>query len=196
MAYATTDELQNLLTTDYDVAEQTTLYGVLLDSATAAVDNYCRRTFAVPVSASARYFYPTRDRCSVFQLDDIANTTDLAVAVDTVGTGTYSALTSSEWFAETNNETGMVDFIRFYSRVVWPRYNRRNIEVTARWGWPAVPEPVKQATLIWASRLYNRRESPAGVLGFGEMGAVRLPSLDPDVQVLLNPYVRLEKAVS
>ena len=59
---------------------------------------------------------------------------------------------------------------------------------TARFGWPEVPGPVHRACIIWARRLYTRKDSPAGVLGFGDMGAVRLSVVDPDVRSLLDPF--------
>jgi hypothetical protein len=53
-----------------------------------------------------------------------------------------------------------------------------------------VPEPwpthIEQATLIQAARLYKRRNSPEGVAGFGEMGVVRVSTLDPDVEALIG----------
>lgn len=51
-----------------------------------------------------------------------------------------------------------------------------------------IPEAVKMATMIQASRLYHRRDTPYGVAGSPEMGnELRLLSrLDPDVQLLLS----------
>jgi len=58
----------------------------------------------------------------------------------------------------------------------------------------AVPPPVKLASLILASRLVKRKDSPEGVLGFGEMGGVvRVTSIDRDVVSLIGPY-RLHRA--
>lgn len=46
------------------------------------------------------------------------------------------------------------------------------------------PEVV-EAILIGASRLYARRNSPAGVEGWNELGVVRVLSDDPDIARLL-----------
>lgn len=44
---------------------------------------------------------------------------------------------------------------------------------------------IEGATLL-AGRLFRRRESPAGVAAFGEMGPVYVMRNDPDVAMLLN----------
>ena len=63
------------------------------------------------------------------------------------------------------------------------------VRVTGVWGWSAVPIAVKQATIIQSSRIYKRLDSPLGVAGFGDLGAIRVGrSLDPDVEQLVMPY--------
>jgi hypothetical protein len=61
--------------------------------------------------------------------------------------------------------------------------------VTGQWGWPSVPEPIKFATIIQASRLFKRLESPLGVAGVSDIGIIRVgSSVDGDVAQLCNPY--------
>jgi hypothetical protein len=165
-------------------------YDELADVVSAAIDEHCFRSFAVPTSATARTFHPTRDLCMVDELDDIADTTSLAVAVDLTDSGTYSALSSTAWFAEVDNRSGRVLGIRSTSTFPWSVQGRRTLQVTARYGWPAVPGPVERAALIWALRLLNRRQTPTGIMGFGEFGGVRLSTIDPDVRALLSPFRR------
>jgi hypothetical protein len=63
------------------------------------------------------------------------------------------------------------------------------VRVTGVWGWTAVPIAIKQATVIQSSRIYKRLDSPLGVAGFGDLGAIRVGrSLDPDVEQLVMPY--------
>lgn len=52
-----------------------------------------------------------------------------------------------------------------------------------------VPEDLFNATLILTSRLFRRRLSPEGVAGFGDFGAVRVIASDPDIEMLITPYV-------
>jgi hypothetical protein len=66
------------------------------------------------------------------------------------------------------------------------------VAVTGKFGWLAVPAPVKQAAGILASRLLLRhREAPFGVVLSGiEVGAAaRIAKSDPDVLFLLEPYM-------
>lgn len=58
---------------------------------------------------------------------------------------------------------------------------------------PLDSERRKLAALILAARLWKRRDSPLGLLGGGEFGAVRLGFKDPDVELLL---VGLRRSVS
>ncbi|MFF1417471.1 phage gp6-like head-tail connector protein [Streptomyces sp. NPDC058280] len=63
------------------------------------------------------------------------------------------------------------------------------VRVTARWGWPVVPDEIAEATLIQAARLYRRKDSPEGVTGSAEWGVVRLSRRDPDVWALIEHFV-------
>lgn len=73
----------------------------------------------------------------------------------------------------------------------WAFGRNDRVRVTAKWGFPAVPPQVAQATLIQAARLYKRKESPEGVLGNAEWGSIRLSRVDPDVAALVARFVRL-----
>jgi hypothetical protein len=66
------------------------------------------------------------------------------------------------------------------------------VSVTGTFGWPSVPAPVKQATMILASRYLQRsRSAPFAILSFGDGGeASRITRSDPDVAMLLGPYTR------
>jgi hypothetical protein len=44
------------------------------------------------------------------------------------------------------------------------------VQVTALWGWSGVPDAIRQACLLQASRLLSRRDSPFGVAGSPEAG--------------------------
>lgn len=57
----------------------------------------------------------------------------------------------------------------------------------------ACTEPVAPdahlAGLLIASRWYSRRNSPDGLVGFGDMGGASIRNLDPDVRDLLKPFL-------
>jgi hypothetical protein len=68
---------------------------------------------------------------------------------------------------------------------------RRNlVQVTGKFGWPSLPPAVRNACLLLANAGYERRKSPAGIIGgFPDTGGMRVSlKLDPDVERLLAPY--------
>ena len=50
-----------------------------------------------------------------------------------------------------------------------------------------IPDTLREAALLLTSRLFRRRLSPEGVAGFGDFGAVRVTSVDPDIEILITP---------
>ena len=51
-----------------------------------------------------------------------------------------------------------------------------------------VPEAVHTACLMVASRLWDRRQSPGGVLGTNDLGVIRVTGVDRDVEQLLHQH--------
>jgi alkylation response protein AidB-like acyl-CoA dehydrogenase len=47
---------------------------------------------------------------------------------------------------------------------------------------PQLPDVIHEACLIHASRLYRRRDSIDGTLGFGDAGLIRVGRYDPDIE--------------
>lgn len=166
------------------------------EAASAWVTSHCGRDFNIAPSASARLFYAAS--VGVVRVDDISSAADLVIESDTNGNGTFDTTwTAADYQLEPLNgiNAGVTGWpytaIRSVGSKCWPITARPSIQVTAVWGWPEVPAPVKRATLIQAARIYKRRFSPEGVLGgFDGISAVRVGTrLDPDVQALLAPYV-------
>lgn len=50
------------------------------------------------------------------------------------------------------------------------------------------PPALVEAVVLMTNRLLARRNSPAGVLSFGEFGPATLPGTDADVRALIAPY--------
>lgn len=51
-----------------------------------------------------------------------------------------------------------------------------------------VPAAVRRACVMLTARLFRRRQSVEGVAGFGDFGAVRVSSVDVDIENLIAPY--------
>jgi hypothetical protein len=72
--------------------------------------------------------------------------------------------------------------------------NQASVQVTGVFGFASIPSAIKQATILSSLRAYKRYESPTGVLGFSDMGVVRVGRLDPDVERLIQPYRKIRFA--
>lgn len=71
------------------------------------------------------------------------------------------------------------------------------VQVTGVWGFAAVPTAIKQACVIQSAREFKRFDSPLGVAGYGDLGVMRVSRyLDPDVEMLVRPWMRNTNAVA
>lgn len=176
-----------------------TVDDALLNSAIASandyVNNYCERRF--DAGTAQQRFYIPRGRFDPLQIDDASAITEVAID-DDLDLSYSEVLNAIDFQAEPLNvTTGGILYpftsVRPVEDGYWPMYqNRATVRVSGTFGWPAVPEAVKQATLLQASRLFTRLESPLGVAGFGDMGAMRVSFKgDPDVLMLLAPFQKL-----
>jgi hypothetical protein len=169
-------------------------------AASRLIDGYCNRRFWQSGTAEARVFQAEDSfYCSI---DDIAGTA-LTLKTSTQADGTFDLTWSrSDYQLEPLNGnldglTWSYDKIRAVGDYLFPTVNANYgeqalVQVTAVFGWPSVPEPITQATIIQASRIFKRYDSPLGVAGFGDLGAIRVSRfLDPDMAQLVEPYRRM-----
>jgi hypothetical protein len=133
-----------------------------------------------------------------FYIDDLSalvyGEDDDAVLVKTDdGTGTFSTTLASTGYQFLQEQPdGPYTKIRALGGSFPTAYaygRAHTLQITGVWGWPSVPDDVKYAALIEASRLFHRKDSPQGVAGFGEFGSIRVSRSDADVNALLAPYV-------
>jgi len=198
--YATRNQVKAALR----IGTADTLDDDLIDNCVAAasrlIDGYCNRRFWQSGTAEARIFQAEDSfYCSI---DDIAGTA-LTLKSSTQADGTFDLTWSrSDYQLEPLNGnldglTWSYDKIRAVGDYLFPTVNANYgeqalVQVTAVFGWPSVPEPVTQATIIQASRIFKRYDSPLGVAGFGDLGAIRVSRfLDPDMAQLVEPYRRM-----
>lgn len=159
--------------------------------ASRAIDDYCDRRFYTDSSATPRIFVaPSGDYVLT---DDIASTSGLVVKIDSGHDGTYATtLTSSQYQLEPINGIAKgISITRIVANTkgIFPTTTApAGVQVTAIWGWPSIPSPVKSACILMAGRLTKRGDSLLGVAGFGDLGAISVRNIDPDVQKMLAPY--------
>ena len=163
-----------------------------LDSASRYIEKLAGgRQFFADATTTART-YQTRGRVlggvdgEALLVDDISSTTGLVVEV---GSTTFTAVTDYEVGPENAIARGYPINSLLRLSGTWSVALRPRVRVTAKWGWPAVPDDIVQATLIQAARYYKRKDSPEGVMGSAEWGTVRVAKTDPDVQALVQPFI-------
>ena len=81
-----------------------------------------------------------------------------------------------------------------YGKYSFPLGVKRAVQIVGSFGYSAIssaPKPIREACEIQSIRLYKRRDAPFGIIAGGEMAqSMTIPDLDPDVKMLLSPYVR------
>ena len=186
MAYTTTALVKASLGIPLAATAEDTAIQAAIDAAEALIDNYTGRTFET-VTESRTYLPRT---ASVVDVDDIATASGLVIKTDEDQDGTFeTTLTVTTDYVIVKNAAPF----RLITNVNrgWPLslYGRPTIEVTATWGYgTSVPDNIKQAALLMATRLFQRKASPLGFQAgaISEFGPVRISRTDPDMAALLQ----------
>ncbi len=136
-------------------------FTALLDSASRAVETFTGRQFNKTDTATARRFRAVDPRR--LPVDDFHTITDLAVNVngaawDIVGVDPRPP------DGVVNGQTGWPYSDLMTISRYWPNSRRATVEVTARWGWAAVPSAIKQATLDAAVALSTGAGTSGGIV--------------------------------
>jgi len=191
--YATLAELKAYLKID-DSMEDTLLENIV-EAASRSIDRIANRRFYLDSSASARYYRPA-DLLRVFT-DDFGSTSGLVVKTDPNDAGVYATTLTlnTDYIVEPVNAAAKGRPWNYITIVSGESYSlpvnyRPQVEVTARWGWPSVPDDINQATLILSADLYKRKDSIGGVLGLSELGAIRMSPLGRDITAMVRAYKR------
>jgi hypothetical protein len=170
------DHLQDPRIDDEDPAVER-----VIESGARIIDAYTHRRFYADTVASVRRYKSTPwtslfvdDYVELISVTPEASFGVLGTAYDPTSyqVAPYNAAVSGWPYNYIDNE---------FSR--WGTY----VHVEAKWGWPSTLATITQANLMISARLWKRRESINGTLGFDEF-ALRLPATDPDVANMLAPY--------
>ena len=175
------------------------LLELAVESASRLIDGYCNRYFYQGQAGEVRY-YPANDSY-ICWIDDASNITSLDTCsnlyylYDVHWNGTVQADGSKDYEklpvnGYANGGYSPYTAIRAVGHYLFPILgDNALVKVTGTFGWASVPTAVKQATIIQASRIYKRLESPLGVAGVSDIGIMRVGrGLDGDVQQLVEQY--------
>lgn len=195
MTYASLNQLKSALrlTDSIDDSNLT----LALNAAEEAINAYCGRTFGTAVVTPTARTYAAGKPDEV-ELDDLTSITTVEWSKDG---STWTATT--DYQAEplnryTDGLSWPITRIRATSNFAFPVMNGiQTVRVTGIYQFGAIPSSVVQAEILQASRVFARLSSPLGVAGFAEgIGAMRVSrAVDPDVEVLLQPYRRFRAAL-
>lgn len=194
--YATLTELKSFVRIDDTVDDAEVALAVT--AASRAIDRATNRQFGLVAVAESRFYTAEFDRKRrrwLIEIDDLMTEVGLLVNFDSLDDGTYSASVDEFQLKPVNaqpNSRPWTKVIVHPTSTTQPTTLEDGVEVIARYGWTTVPTPIKQATLLQASRILARRDSPYGIAGSPEMGSELrlLAKLDPDVAVTVAPYRR------
>tara|TARA_B100000900_G_scaffold361404_1_gene334085 strand:+ start:2986 stop:3612 length:627 start_codon:yes stop_codon:yes gene_type:complete len=176
-----------------------------LDGASRQIDKITGRRFYQDSSAQVKTYTPNNE--FILDVDDISTTTGLIVKLDDNDDGTFeTTLTiNTDFIVEPVNPdiikiTGGTTYTAPFTqlRILNTRSSERfdpsivnNVQVTAKFGYSFIPEPIKQATLIQGLRLFKRKDAPFNILGNEQTGQIELfNKFDPDARELIKGYIK------
>ena len=186
MSYATVAECRAWIGRPGTTPTPDDVLAAVLASACEDIDAHCGRSFAVAAvdaEVTSRVYVADSPRVLI---DDVCVIDGVEESEDGVA-WTPAAVT---WHAEPWNVTPVTTIVGDGAFSAYVRVT------SSAWGWPSVPARVCQATLMHTARLHARRNSPSGVEGIDDFGAVRVSGrLDGDVARMLEPLRRADRVL-
>ena len=172
-----------------------TLLELAIESSSRLIDGHCQRHFYVTSSESRLFAADNSYACTIDDVAGTAITVQTSSGIDGVFDTTWAA--NDVQLEPLNRMSAGLRFpisrliaINDYLFPVDPK-GEAAVKVTAQFGFgTAIPVDVQQACVLMSLRQFKRYDSPLGVAGFGDMGAVRVSRIDPDIQSMLAPYRR------
>jgi len=176
-----------------DTADDTKMESIV-EAISRAIDMQCSRRFYLDGSDATRYF--TAEFGDVLYPGDLVSVTTLAT--DVSGSRTYgitwaatdydlepfnAALDGKPYTKVCASPLGLYSFPTL----------ARGVKLIGKWGWPSVPKPIAEACLLAGEKLFKRKDAVFGVVGSPEMGQLKqMLRDDPDLAILVNPYVKFD----
>lgn len=171
------------------------LLELAVETASREIDAICERQF---FQTSATRIYTPRDSY-ICEIDDLVSLTTLKTSSAADGTFDVTWTATDYQLEPLNGLAGGIatpaNRIRAVGDYTWPiSGGEATVQVVGTFGFTAVPTAIKQATVILGSRIFKRNDSPLGVAGYGDLGAIRVSKIDPDVEAMIMPYKKVRFA--
>jgi hypothetical protein len=188
--YLTLDELKRYLSMQDDSRFDTDLQDAI-NSVTEEIEQTCNRQFNKATTATAREF--VADAAGFVSVDDFWDAAGLVVETGTGYTTTWTIGTDFYLYPLNGVVDGQPGW-PYWKIKVSPTGGRsfvrgQKVRVTAKWGWAAVPDAVKQAAKIKAGSTFQIKDAPFGVAGSDQWGTIRVRE-NQMAENKLNRYVK------
>jgi len=159
-------------------------------------------------TATARVYRPSSNYYAL--VDPFSTTVGLIIKTDDDDDGTFETTwTASDYELDlfggqmANIMSAPYDRINAVGSRLFPPfaavypYRRRTLQVTAQWGWAAVPQSVKESAKILAVDLWKRKDVAFGIqTGTVEFGGLRIGrDVMAQVQSLMQPFNRVDRTI-
>jgi hypothetical protein len=200
--YITLDDIKTeLMPNNAQTFEFDTRLEVAISAASRQIDAFCGRRFWQDATVVAREFFADDTRC--VRVDDISTSTGLIVKTDDDEDGTFETTLTigtdfllmprnadKEYPVQPWTELIAVSMGTNWFPVAYG--GRPGVQVTAKFGWPAIPDDVAKACLIQATMLYKASDAAFGAVQLSiDAPALRLGGrLNPLAAGLLERYVK------
>lgn len=167
----------------------------MITAISRAIDEHCCRHFYVDAANATRYF--TAEFADVLYPGDLVSVATLAT--DSNGNRDYTNTWTSTDYDLLPYDAD--DWYKPYTQIATtPQGNyaftpglAKGVKIVGKWGWPAVPAPVSEACILMCEKLFLRRDAIFGVVGSAEVGTLKqVMKEDPEINLLLQPYVKMD----
>ena len=186
--YLKLEQLKEAVGEDSELHDEA--YERAIEAASRQIDEFRGDQFWLDQTPTARLF--RAEHPLILWTGDFADTTGLTVATDLDGDGTYETVwATDDVSAEPLRRLNGRPFDRLIAcggRLFPCARPRPTVQVTARWGWPAIPEAVIQACQILAIDNFKSKDLTGGVAGLSDLGPIRIAAFNPQARALLLPY--------
>ena len=198
--YAILDQLKEQMRIPVNDLTDDARLELAIAAASRQTDGHTGRRFWQDATVKVREYSADDPTCLL--VDDISTATGLIVQLDDNQDGVY------ETTLTINTDFRLYPWNAAAEVPAWPFTELRlavhagsyfpmvegspTVKVTARFGWPAVPDDVTKACLVQAGQLFKSDDAAFGAVQFAESGvALRvLNRLHPIAEALLEPFCK------
>lgn len=193
--YCTLNELKASLRIPVSDTLDDALLELAVESASRDIDQVCERIF---YSTDETRIYTPRDSFNT-SIDDLASVTTIKTSSGADGVFDVTWTSSDYQLMPLNGVAGGMtvpyDLIYAVGDYTFPQSGQEaTVQVNGTFGFASVPTAIKQATVLLSARIFKRNDSPGGVMGFGDLGVVRVSRMDPDIDRMIQPYKKIRFA--